>query len=94
MSKDLARLKMRLEAIRTEKQLAIIVARNIKIKRQELGITQKELAWWMDRKQPQIARWERSSYGRHTIHSLNQLAVTLGTTVTDLVATDPEASDV
>lgn len=73
-----------------ERLLAKSIAVNIATRRKALGMTQAELARLTGKKQPDIARLERSTYGRHTIHSLNKLAVALGTTVSDLVATDPK----
>lgn len=72
---------------RRDRELGVAIAKNIKSRRIELGLTQADLARLTKKKQPQIARLERSTYGRHTIHSLNQIAVALDTTVSELTMT-------
>jgi transcriptional regulator with XRE-family HTH domain len=74
--------------IHTEKQLAKAIARNIREKRLQAGLTQEELGDLTGRKQPVIARMERQNYGRQTIHSLNTIACALNTTVEELVRID------
>lgn len=81
-------LRTSIKAYRSNQKLAKCIARNIKRRRVELGLTQHELAVITGKKQPHIARLERTTYGRHTINSLSLLAVALDTTVSDLVSLD------
>ena len=84
MSKAMEKLRYMVRVVELDRQLGRSIASNIRARREELGITQADLAKIVDKKQPHIARLERSSYGRHTIHSLNQIAVALKTTVSKL----------
>lgn len=71
--------------VENRKNLSIAIANNIRNRRQELGMTQEKLAQLTKKKQPDIARLERPSYGRHTINSLVRIATALDTTVVYLV---------
>ena len=86
-----AKLRLTIQTYEADKRLAKAIAANIAHYRKQAGLTQLELARMTGKKQPDIARQERSTYGRHTIHSLNKLAVALGVTVNDLVATDNQS---
>lgn len=77
-------LEIAYKTYKTSLRLSRAIAENISSRRKELGMTQARLAELTDKKQPDIARLERSNYGRHTINSLNKLAVALETTVSEL----------
>ena len=79
-----AKLNFMIRTNENDKVLGRRIAKNIASRRKQLGLTQKQLAEITGKKQPHIARLERSNYGRHTIHSLNQLATALDTTVSEL----------
>ncbi len=83
-SDGLTELRRLVRTADADARLGASIAHNIRKRREELGLTQQQLANLMKKKQPHIARLERSSYGRHTIHSLNQIAVALETTVSRL----------
>lgn len=61
------------------------IANNIAFYRKTAGLTQTQLAELLGKKQPQVARWERTNYGRHTLNSLVLIATALNVQVEDLL---------
>lgn len=66
---------------KNQRVLGAQVAKNIRQRRKEVGMTQLELARLMKTKQSAVARWERVSYGRFSLNALNKIAYYLDTTV-------------
>lgn len=81
------------KAQKIRETMAKNIACNITHYRKQRGLTQQELGIILNRKQPHIARWERKSYGRHTLNSLVYIATALDVQVSDLIAPIPEGSN-
>ncbi len=65
-----------------------ILAENIKRRRQQLGLTQQQLADRLNARQPYVARLERGNDVSASLDKIDEIAEALGVTTAELLTAD------
>ena len=78
-------IRWTMELYNKQEQASKTISKNLRYYRKKAGLTQRELADLTGKKQPDVARQERTSYKSYTIKNLVKYAHVLKIDLADLV---------